>query len=149
MMLKRTLCLLLFSVAFLTVHSQHKYSCSDEEVAFGGNDLVSYFKGDVVKGSERYTTQYDGLKLQFNNYDNMLEFKKNPDKYMPKYGGWCATAVVNERFVKPDYNMFKIQDGSLLFFEVKAFFNGKTQWDKNPEINEIVADKKYKEKNIN
>lgn len=146
---KQTFCILILLGCFSYAQSQHKYSCSDEEVAFGGNDLVSYFKGEVKTGSERYTTQYDGLKLQFINYDNMLEFKKNPDKYMPKYGGWCATAVVNERFVKPDYNMFKIQDGSLLFFEVKAFFNGKTQWDKNPEINEIVADKKYKEKKIN
>jgi hypothetical protein len=92
--------------------------------------------------------EYDGLKLKFQNYDNLLAFKKGPKKNIPKYGGWCATAVVNNQLIKPDYNMFKIQDGQLLFLAVKAFFNGRTQWEKDPEINKIVADKKYREKAV-
>jgi len=39
--------------------------------------------------------------------------------------------------------MFKIQNGSLLFFEVKAFYNAKTHWEKDPEIS---ATKNYRDK---
>lgn len=146
MNIKKIATIILFSVTVLSAQAQHKYSCSTDGPAFEGNDLVSYFSGKVLKGVDKYATEYDGLKLKFYNYDNLLAFKKDPEKYMPKYGGWCATAVVNDRLIKPDYSMFKIQEGQLLFFEVKAFFNGRTQWEKSPEINEIVADKKYREK---
>lgn len=143
---------ILLSLAIVVFVSQsgmsqnHKYSCSNEEIAFGGFDLVSYFDGNPVKGLEKYQFEYDGLTLYFSTYRNYLIFKKEPEKYMPAYGGWCATAVAGNILTKPDYSMFKIQDDKLLFFEVKAFFNGKTHWEKNPEANLLVADKKYEKK---
>jgi len=139
--------LILISISFLNSYSQaHKYSSSDEEIAFGGYDLVSYFDDSPAKGIEKYQYEYDGLTLYFSTYRNYLIFKKEPLKYMPAYGGWCATAVAGDILTKPDYSMFKIQEEKLLFFEVKAFFNGKTYWEKNPEANVLVADKKYQKK---
>jgi len=130
----------------ISLGQTHKYSSSSDEIAFDGNDLVSYFDGNATKGIEKYKYEYDGLTLHFSTYRNYLIFKKDPDKYMPAYGGWCATAVAGNILTKPDYSMFKIQDEKLLFFEVKAFFNGKTYWEKNPEANLLVADKKYEKK---
>ncbi len=135
--------LLISSVAY---SQEHKYSCPIGEVAFDGYDLVSYFDDKPVKGIKKYQYEYDGIILYFSTYRNYLIFKKDPEKYMPAYGGWCATAVAGSILVKPNYSMFKIQDEKLLFFEVKAFFNGKTEWEKNPEANELVANKKYKQK---
>ena len=142
----KTLLLILMTFVLAGAQAQQKYSCTSDEIAFGGNDLVSYFDGTPTAGIAKYATEYDGLKLQFKNYDNLLKFKKDPEKYLPKYGGWCATAVASNHYIKPDFNMFKIQDDQLLFFEVKAFYNGKTHWERNPEVNEIVADKKYRGK---
>ena len=62
---------------------------------------------------------------------------------MPAYNGWCAIALTNGTLAKPDFSQFKVQDGKLLFFEVRAFFNGKTAWEKDPDINKIVADEKF------
>lgn len=39
--------------------------------------------------------------------------------------------------------MYKIQDGKLHFFAVRAFFNGLTAWEKDPEGNKIKADSNY------
>ncbi|MEQ8712355.1 MAG: YHS domain-containing (seleno)protein [Cyclobacteriaceae bacterium] len=134
----------LFVVNFL--QAQHKYSCTAEEKAFGGNDLVAYFAGTAQPGVEDFQLEYDGLKLYFANADNLATFQESPEKFMPAYGGWCATAVSSDVYVTPDYNMFKIQDGELFFFEVKAFYNGKTQWEKDPDIHEISATKNYRDK---
>lgn len=136
---------LLFSLSSYG-QGHNKYSCTSDEVAFGGYDLVSYFDNTAVKGIEKYQFEYDGLTLYFSTYRNYLIFKKDPEAYMPAYGGWCATAVAGNILQRPDYSMFKIQDEKLLFFEVKAFFNGKTEWEKNPEANSLVADKKFRKK---
>ncbi|MBV6645082.1 MAG: hypothetical protein KI790_06520 [Cyclobacteriaceae bacterium] len=123
-----------------------RYSCGDEAVAFDGNDLVSYYENTSVQaGSESYKLEHDGLTLLFTTNANREKFKANPDKYLPAYGGWCAIALASGTLARPDFNHYKVQDGKLLFFEVKAFFNGKTAWEKDPDINKIVADKKYNE----
>ncbi len=123
----------------------HPYSSPSSTVAFDGYDLTSYFDGKLVKGNAQYETNYDGLKLQFASAQNQSEFLTDPEKYLPAYGGWCAIALTQDSWIRPDYSEYKIQDGKLLFFEVRAFFNGKTAWEKDPDINKIVADRKYKD----
>jgi len=122
---------------------EHKYSCEGDIVAFDGNDLVSYFDNQVTKGKKEFSFEYDGLILYFSSDANLKKFKLDPDRFFPAYKGWCATAVANGNLYRPNFSQFKIQDNRLLFFEVRAFFNGKTAWDKNPEINQIVADKNF------
>jgi len=128
-------------------YSQHKYSCAGDAVAFDGYDLVSYYDGsEPVIGAMKYKYEYDGITLVFESQKNLDKFKQSPSKYLPAFGGWCATAVTGDNFVKPNYSMYKIQNNKLLFFEVKAFFNGRTHWEKNPEANELVASQRYKAK---
>ena len=133
--------ILISSVGF----SQHRYVQTEGEAAFEGYDLVSYFKGDSpVKGKKEFSTVYDGLNLYFANKANLDEFKRKPYDYLPAYGGYCATAVSKETFVVPNFTNYQIQDDKLLFFEVRGFFNGKTEWQKDPQLYEILADKNYK-----
>ncbi len=148
--MRNILCVLLLTfVSFQILAQEHtadnQYACSADEVAFDGNDLVSYQTDQVLKGKEEHTYEYEGLKLRFATWSNMDKFIENPDKYLPAYGGWCAIAVANGTLTKPDFSHFQIQDNKLYFFEVRAFFNGQTAWNKDPDINKIVADKKYDE----
>lgn len=137
--------LALFAQVTYAQHGGH-YAATGEEKAFDGNDLVSYFESEKPeKGLEKYSYDYDGIHLLFSSDDNRTKFKNDPDKYIPAYNGWCAIALTGGSLVQPDFNEYKIQDGKLLFFEVKAFFNGKTAWDRDPDIHKIVADKKYTE----
>ena len=126
-------------------NSENLYACSANEIAFDGNDLVSYQEGRVLKGKADHAYEYQGLKLRFASWANLDKFIENPEKYLPAYGGWCAIAVANGTLTKPDFSHFQIQDGKLYFFEVRAFFNGQTAWNRDPDINKIVADKKYTE----
>jgi len=143
--MKQVILLLVF-LAPLSSVAQQQYSHSGEGPAFDGNDLTEYYNDQAVKGSSEYAYEYDGLTLYFKNQENLNKFKNDPEKYFPAYGGWCATAIANGSFARPDFNNFKVQNGELLFFEVKAFFNGKTQWEKDPEFNKTMADVNYKNK---
>ncbi len=115
------------------------------EIAFDGNDIISYHSGKPVKGKPEFSYTYKDIPMQFASKANLDKFKSDPEKYMPAYDGWCALAIAEESYVRPNFNTYKIQDGELLFFEVRAFFNGKTFWEKDPDINKIVADKKYRD----
>ncbi len=131
---------------FVTLTSalgQEAYPVYKGDVLFDGYDPVAYFDGIPRKGTEQYATLHDGRKVLFASDRNREKFEREPEKYAPAYGGWCAIAMVDETFVIPDYSLFKIQDGELLFFSIRAFFNGLTEWDKEPVENKIKADINY------
>ena len=138
--------IILILIGGFSVNAQvKKYSTAGDEVSFDGNDLIEYQNNKVVKGKKEHILEYDGLTLYFTSAENRNKFQSDPDKYLPAYNGWCATAVANGSLYIPNYSHFKIQDDKFLFFEVRAFFNGKTAWDKNPEIHMIQANKKFSE----
>ncbi|MEM9324325.1 MAG: YHS domain-containing (seleno)protein [Bacteroidota bacterium] len=145
----KTLTFVLLIAVCWTVGAQnpppHPYASPETAVAFDGYDLTSYFAGKTEKGTQAFETKYDGLTLRFVSEANQKAFLSNPDKYLPAYGGWCAIALTQGSWVEPNFAHFKIQEGKLLFFEVRAFFNGKTAWEKDPDINMIMADRKYQE----
>lgn len=142
MKMKIILNILLF-LPFLSF-SQHELF-HEGEIAFDGNDLISYYTEDSpLKGKPEFKYSYRDIDLYFANQDNLNTFKADPEKYMPAYEGWCAIALTQNTFARPNFNFYKVQEGELLFFEVRAFYNGKTAWEKNPEANKLVADKYYK-----
>lgn len=145
----KLIALILLLIGTYNVNAQvKKYSSHDDQIAFDGNDLTEYQNNKVVKGKKEHVLEYDGLKLYFASNENRTKFQSNPDKYLPAYNGWCATAVANGSLYKPNFSHYKVQDGKLLFFEVRAFFNGKTAWEKNPEIHMIQANEKFKKLKI-
>ena len=80
-----------------------------------GYDVVGYFTaGKAIAGSDRYVTEYGGVKWQFANAENLAAFKSDPAKYAPQYGGFCAWgASVGKLFDVDPVNGWKIVDGKL------------------------------------
>ena len=143
--MEKKLFLSLFLMTFwMAGMAQTRYVTSTEEADFHGYDLVSYHqeKGPL-KGKSEFKSNYDGLVLYFASSANKKLFDANPEQYIPAYGGYCATAISNGNLVTPDFENFSIQNDQLLLFEVRGFFNGKTQWMKNPEKHKLKADKNY------
>ncbi len=102
-------------------------------VAVQGYDVVSYFVAQkAVKGSAINTVYYQGVKYRFANAANKEEFKKNPSKYEPQYGGWCAYAMgATGEKVEIDPETFKIVNGKLYLFYNKLFNNTLKTWNKD------------------
>ena len=66
-----------------------------------GFDVVEAFKNKTglisnYIGNQKFTQEYLGYKFLFINQENAEKFKRNPERYIPKYGGFCAWSVSSE-----------------------------------------------------
>ncbi len=83
-------------------------------LAVKGYDPVAYFTDSKpVKGSPNFQHEWNGAKWQFASQAHLDAFKKEPEKYAPKYGGYCAWAVSNNYTADIDPEAWKIVDGKL------------------------------------
>lgn len=82
-----------------------------------GYDVVAYFQYKVTKGNVRYQYTFEGIKYRFNDDENLIKFQRNPEKYVPQYGGFCAyTIAKNGKKVGVNPKTFTISDGKLYLF---------------------------------
>lgn len=114
-------------------------------VANYGYDVVSYFSGNPQQGSAKTAVKYQGTDYYFANYENKAKFQKEPGKYLPQYGGYCAFAM-GDYGKKVDVNpkTYKITDGKLYLFYNKLLTNTLTSWNKDEKNLTIKADKNWK-----
>lgn len=64
------------------------------EKAIEAYDPLAYFKQKKpVRGNKQYVHRWKGANWYFSSAANRDLFKKNPKKYAPQYGGYCAYAV--------------------------------------------------------
>ncbi|MFK8046874.1 MAG: YHS domain-containing (seleno)protein [Halioglobus sp.] len=121
----------LFSVT--TSFGEQIRDCAPEGLAVGGYDLVSYHQENGPRmGLESHVAQIDGLNYRFSSASHLEIFNLAPQKYLPVYQGWCAATLAMGRLACPDYTNYKIEEGSLLFFELAGFTNGRTVWNSDP-----------------
>jgi YHS domain-containing protein len=67
---------------------------TSEGIAIKGYDPVAYFTVQrPVKGSEEYEYSWKGAVWLFASAEDRDLFRADPEKYAPKYGGYCAYAV--------------------------------------------------------
>jgi YHS domain-containing protein len=112
--------LLLLSVAAFAQNDSkriNEYNL-EKKVAVQGYDPVAYFKqAKAIKGKKEISVSYQGIIYQFSSSENKDTFLKNPSKYEPQYGGWCAYALGSSgEKVEINPETFKIIDGKLYLF---------------------------------
>jgi len=88
------------------------YEASD--IAIRGFDTVAYFlEGRAIEGTEQYSTKWKGAVWQFSSAEHLSLFEKNPEKYAPQYGGYCAYGVSQNNLVKIEGTNWTIVDDKL------------------------------------
>ncbi len=98
--------------------------------ALSGYDPTAYFSGKARKGKKELSFLHEGINYQFATATNLENFKKNPAKYEPQYGGWCAYAMGSKgEKVEVDPETFKIVNGKLYLFYHTFFSNTLTDWN--------------------
>lgn len=114
-------------------------------LAVSGYDPVSYFKGKPAEGQKKFSYSFDGVTYRFASAEDLEAFKKEPGKYEPQYGGWCAYAMgkTGEK-VEVDPETFKIIDGKLYLFYNKLFNNTLKTWNKDEKNLKAQADLNWK-----
>lgn len=118
----------------------------ENKVAILGYDPVGYFNhGKAIKGKKEILISYQGVTYKFSSAENKETFLKNPSKYEPQYGGWCAYAMgsAGEK-VEINPETFKIIDGKLYLFYNAYFNNTLKSWNKDEANLKVKADNNWK-----
>ena len=120
---------------------QKEFNLDEDNVALQGYDVVSYFMGAPQEGKKLVAYDYFGVNYWFNNTENLELFKKQPEKFEPAYGGWCAYAMGNKgEKIKVDPGTYKIIDGKLYMFYNFYLNNTLINWNKDEHQLRIRAD---------
>lgn len=93
-------------------------------VAVQGYDVVAYFTdGGPAKGNSQFASSYGGGTYHFASAEHKAAFDKEPAKYAPQFGGYCAWAVSKNSLAKIDPDAFQIVGGRLLLQYDKGIRN--------------------------
>jgi len=77
------------------VSESAKVNLDGNGVILKGYDAVGYFEqGKPIKGNSAFKSTYQGATYLFASASDKAEFDKDPAKYAPQYGGFCAYGVL-------------------------------------------------------
>lgn len=141
--MRKTITILL--LAFTTsLFAQKNYFVKKGAVA-KGYDVVAYFDNEAKQGSKEFSTEFDGVNFNFSSQENLETFKKNPSKYVPQYGGFCAYAMgAKGSKVSVNPETFEIRDGKLYLFYNRGSTNTLDLWlQQGAEELKTKADKNW------
>jgi len=95
------------------------FNANEQGVAIDGFDPVAYFELRMaVRGSETHQTSWQGVTWYFSNEEHKRVFLTDPERFAPKFGGWCAMAMTGGQVVEVDFGNAWTADVSGLYFNV-------------------------------
>ena len=67
------------------------YNVNKNALILEGYDPVALLRRrDIAQGNPQISTTEQGLLFYFSSKSNLRRFKKNPQLYIPQFGGWCT-----------------------------------------------------------
>jgi hypothetical protein len=107
-----------------------------------GYDPVAYFTAhQPVEGSKDFTTDWNGATWRFVSAQDRDLFIKDPAKYAPQFGGYCAWAMTRGAEADIDPTCWKIVQGKLYLNYSKDI---QQQWQQDIPGNIAKADAAWK-----
>jgi hypothetical protein len=107
------------------------YNVDTANVAIHGYDTVAYFtEGKATKGKSEFEHEWEDARWHFASATNRDLFATNPDRYAPKFGGYCAAGVALGEYADADPEAFSIVDGKLYMISTK---DNHEYWKKSKE----------------
>ena len=108
----------------------HNYNLPASGLALDGYCPVAYFAvNKPVKGKREFASKYNDVWYYLVNADAKKEFEKNPEKYLPAYGGWCAFGMSIQDKFPVDPTNFKIVNGRLMVFLKNKNIDARELWN--------------------
>jgi YHS domain-containing protein len=120
---------------------KHPKTYTEKGVALDGQDVVAYFtQNKLVQGNKSYTYQWNDATWQFSNAEHRDLFAKNPEKYAPAYGGYCAKAASDGALATTIPTAWEIRGGKLyLNYSAEA----QKEWREDTANKIVRADKNW------
>ncbi len=119
----------------------------NSNIALQGFSPVSYLDlGLAQKGTKNYKSEYKKVVYYFTSADQKTTFDKNPGKYLPQYGGFCAFGTYAGAKFRVDPNKFIVNNGKYFLYLNNVELDAKQLWlaENNHSKLTGVADKNWK-----
>ncbi len=117
----------------------HSYNLPSSGVALEGYCPVAYFAvNKPVRGKPEFASTYDGVTYHLVSADAKKAFDRNPAKYIPAFGGWCAFGMSVQDKFPVDPTNFKIVNGRLMVFLRNKNIDALDLWNQGNEA-ELIA----------
>jgi YHS domain-containing protein len=108
-----------------------------------GHDVVSYFtQNKHAIGKPEFRSVHEGVTFQFATAEHKALFDKEPAKYLPQYGGYCADGILYGIPWGGDADTWIMKEGKLYIFGGQS---SKDAWELNLHNNYVTADKLWNE----
>ncbi len=89
----------------------------NERVLMKGADVVAYFTMNKdVQGKPAIKSTYENVTFYFSSPEHKALFDKEPTKYLPQYGGYCANGIVYGIPWGGDADTWRMIEGKLYIF---------------------------------
>ena len=106
-----------------------------------GYDPVAFFTdGKPVLGKEEFHATYNSVTYRFASAEHQAMFEKEPAKYEPQFGGYCAFGVSKGHLVPGKVDAFQIVDGHLL---MQYDSTVRDKFNEDQQANLEAANKKW------
>lgn len=144
MIMKKIVCVSLILIFSLTAAFAQKSEIFEKDgMAIRGYDVVAFHTdARATKGSEKFIYHWKDTNWLFANQENLDMFKKEPEKYAPQYGGYCAYGTADGHKAPTETDTWTVKDNKLYFN-----YNKKVQqiWNKDQVGYIEKADKNWVE----
>ena len=85
--------------------------------AVAGYDTVAYFTAaKAIRGKPEFAHAWRGARWLFASAAHRDQFAREPEKYAPRMGGFCAIGVANGRMQEVDPELWLMVDGRLYLY---------------------------------
>ena len=137
--------LVLFSSASFAQDNKAN-NIDNSNIALQGYSPVSYVDlGLAQKGVKEFKAEHEGIHYYFTSADQQAAFEKNPEKYLPQYGGYCAFGIYAGAKFRVDPNKFILKDGKYYLFLYNLELDAQQLWLDEQDHTKLVqaADKNW------
>ena len=127
--------------ATITASAQKSEIFAPAGKAIKGYDPVAFFReAKPVMGQDSLSYNWHDATWLFSTRKNMEDFKSNPEKYAPQYGGYYAYGTSQGHKAPTETDTWKVVDDKLYFN-----YNKKVQeiWLKDQKSLIIKADQQW------
>ncbi len=130
-----------FAAQAQQVNTTQGLTAAGAPLAIHGYDPVAYFTENRARiGKAAFSVAYQGAAYRFVSQANKETFEKDPERFVPQYGGFCAFGVAVGAKFDGDPLLFRIVDNKL-YLNLSPDIQAK--WQQDIKGNIAKADKNW------
>ncbi len=128
-----------FASSNLFAQDNKANNIDNSNIALQGYSPVSYADlGLAQKGVKEFKSEYQKVAYYFTSNDQKIAFDKNPEKYLPQYGGFCAFGIFAGAKFRADPTKFISKDGAYFLYLNNLELDAKELWLNENDHDKLV-----------